>query len=150
MTTIRIMKPIDLPDVYEVEKLAYQFPWQESIFHSAVKKHYCIVAEQLLDNGKTEVVGYAIMSSVLDEASILNIVVSPNHQKKGIGQLLLSNMLDEAVERGCVNVFLEVRASNKSAYQLYVKNEFDEIGVRKNYYPSEDGREDAILLARAL
>jgi len=150
MTTIRIMKPLDLSDVYEVEKLAYKFPWQESIFHSAVKKHYCIVAEQTLENSKTEIVGYAIMSSVLDEASILNIVVSPHHQKQGVGQLLLANMLAEAVERECVNVFLEVRASNTSAYQLYVKNDFDEIGIRKNYYPSEDGREDAILLARAL
>lgn len=143
--TTRIMTEADLVEVYDIECRAYQFPWQQSIFVNSVKKHFCLLAQ--VDN---KIVGYAILSYVLDEASILNIVADPASQGRGVGSVLLQGLLDFAEQKGCCNIFLEVRESNTAAYQLYQKFYFDEVGVRKNYYPIKNGREDALILARAI
>ena len=91
--------------------------------------------------------GYSIVSMVGGEAHIMNICVDPDVQKRGVGSKLLEKMIELATKKA-ETIFLEVRPSNKVAIALYEKRGFNEIGVRKNYYPAVNGkREDAVMLA---
>lgn len=93
--------------------------------------------------------GYSLLSIAVGEAHILNISVDPNEQKQGIGRKMLENLI--AVAKGrAETVFLEVRPTNTVAIALYESMGFNEIGIRKGYYPAENGREDAIMLALQL
>ena len=145
---IRLMQEDDLAAVMINENSAYDFPWTASIMASNQKRHYCVVfeADAGLENAG-DILGHAILSTVVDEASVLNIAVSPKAQRKRIGHQLMSDILQYALSKNCVEVFLEVRESNRPAFTMYHQFGFNEIGVRNNYYPSKQGREDAILLA---
>ena len=146
--SIRLMQEADLAAVMINENSAYEFPWSASIMASNQKRHYCIVFESLSGEGETaEILGHAILSTVADEASVLNIAVSPKAQRQRIGYQLMENILAYAESKKCVEVFLEVRESNRPAFTMYHQFGFNEVGVRRNYYPSRQGREDAILLA---
>jgi len=144
---IRPMLESDLDQVMENENAAYEFPWTRGIFENNLKRHYAIVA---VDNDTQQPLGHALLSVVLDESHVLNIAVAPQGQRRGIGRLMLEDILEHARDNNCLEAFLEVRESNRPAFTLYHSLGFNEIGVRKNYYPAKDGREDAILLACAL
>lgn len=87
---------------------------------------------------------------VLDEAHLLNLSIAKTYQKQGLGRFLLEYMLKIAKSYQAANMFLEVRASNVSALALYENIGFNEMAVRRNYYPAATGREDAILMGLAL
>ncbi|ROS05817.1 ribosomal-protein-alanine N-acetyltransferase [Sinobacterium caligoides] len=97
-----------------------------------------------------EVVGSAISSIVLDEASLLNITICPKQQGQGLGRGLLEHLLEQASDNGALVCFLEVRESNQPAIALYLSSGFTQVGVRKNYYQLEDGREHALVMKREL
>lgn len=145
---IRLMQENDLAAVMINENSAYDYPWSASIMASNQKRHYCVVFEADADSGNAgEILGHAILSTVVDEASVLNIAVSPKAQRQRIGHQLMSDILQYAQSKDCVEVFLEVRESNRPAFTMYHQFGFNEVGIRNNYYPSKQGREDAILLA---
>lgn len=144
---IREMQEADLAAVMLNERAAYDFPWSDSIMASNQKRHYCIVFESLEENQPSKILGHAILSTVADEASVLNIAVSPDAQRQRIGYQLMENILAHAQQKNCLEVFLEVRESNRPAFTMYHQFGFNEVGLRRNYYPSHQGREDAILLA---
>ena len=146
--SIRLMQESDLDAVMVNENAAYEFPWSASIMESNQKRHYCVVFEAPYESAEqTKILGHAILSTVVDEASVLNIAVSPKAQRQHIGYQLMENILAHAVSKNCVEVFLEVRESNRPAFTMYHQFGFNEVGIRNNYYPSRQGREDAILLA---
>ncbi len=142
---LRKMTVSDLPAVLAIERKNYQFPWEEDIFTDCFKAGYsCWVCEEL-----DTILGYSLLSIAVGEAHILNISVDPNEQKQGIGRKMLENLI--AVAKGrAETVFLEVRPTNTVAIALYESMGFNEIGIRKGYYPAENGREDAIMLALQL
>jgi len=94
--------------------------------------------------------GFVVFSQVLDEGSIHNIAVHPAHHRKGLGRLLLEAAVVELIRADARRCLLEVRRSNKAARRLYEGSGFALDGVRKNYYPKEGGREDALLMSREL
>jgi len=142
---LRTMTHADLPSVLAIERKNYSFPWDEDIFIDCFKVGYgCWVCEE--DN---KIVGYSIMTMGVGEAHILNISVHPDEQGQGIGRKMMENLIEKA-KREAETMFLEVRPSNPGAIALYQKLGFNEIGVRKGYYPAEHGREDAIMLALEL
>ena len=94
--------------------------------------------------------GFAIVQRVLDEAHLLNICVKPSKQGKGLGKAILQHVIDYANSISAVIILLEVRSSNERAQQLYLNSGFNEMSVRKGYYPAKEGREDAILMAMDL
>lgn len=146
--TIRRMTELDLPAVMRNEQAAYDFPCSASNMANNLKRYYCIVFEMENKEQVTpEVVGHAILSTVLDEASVINIAVSPQAQRKHIGFQMLEHLLKYAESKQCVEVFLEVRESNRPAFTLYHQFGFNEVGIRRGYYPAQNGSEDAILLA---
>jgi [ribosomal protein S18]-alanine N-acetyltransferase len=142
---MRTMTHIDLPSVMVIEQKNYPFPWQEDIFTDCFKAGYdCWVCEE-----QGTILGYCLASVAVDEAHILNISVDPAEQKQGIGRKMLTHIID-SVRGKAETVFLEVRPSNIAAIGLYESIGFNEIGIRKDYYPAENGREDAIMLALQL
>ena len=92
------------------------------------------------------VVGYAMANYCIDEADVLNVAVLDNYRRKGIGNALISNLLNELKLKGVSKVFLEVRSKNVNAINLYFKNGFTKISVRNNYY----GDDDALILTKEL
>jgi ribosomal-protein-alanine N-acetyltransferase len=139
---LRKMTTTDLSEVLAIEKKNYPFPWEEDIFRDCFRAGYnCWVCEE-----SDIVLGYSILSIGAGEAHILNISVDPKEQGQGIGRKMLENLID--VARGqAETIFLEVRPSNPVAIALYENVGFNEIGIRKAYYPAENGREDALMLA---
>lgn len=145
---IRIMQESDLPAVMINENSAYEFPCSLSNMANNQKRYYSVVFEADAESSSAgDILGHAILSTAADEASVINIAVSPNAQRQRIGYQLMKNILGYAQDKGCIEVFLEVRESNRPAFTMYHQFGFNEVGVRNNYYPSKQGREDAILLA---
>lgn len=90
------------------------------------------------------ILGYAAMWLMVDEAHITSIAVRETHRRRGIGELLLTSIIDLATELEAQIVTLEVRTSNLSAQALYEKYGFSRVGLRRGYY-SDDG-EDALIM----
>ncbi len=142
-TRLRQMTEADLDAVMAIEEAVYPFPWTRGIFADCLQIGYlCQVLER---NG--DIVAYSIMSVAVEEAHLLTIVVSNKEQGKGYGKFLLNNMIALAIQAGAATMYLEVRLSNLPAIQLYHQRGFNELGIRKNYYPAENGREDALIFA---
>ena len=136
----------DLDAVMAIESVNFPFPWSIGNFRDSMQSGYvCLVMEQA-----GEMIGYAILMMVLDEAHLLNISVSPSVKGQGLGRYLLGHMMDMGRERGGLNMFLEVRPSNVAAISLYESIGFNEMAVRPGYYPAHNGREDAVLMGVAL
>ena len=143
---IRAMRREDLPRVADLENISYDFPWSLGIFGDCLKAgHPCWV---LCTNG--EIVGYGILSIGAGEAHVLNVCIDPAQRGRGFGRHLMRRLIDIARWNGAERVFLEVRPSNPNAKALYESMSFKEIGRRPRYYPSYNGREDAIVMTLEL
>lgn len=142
----RPMQFEDLDRIMEIEPAAYSHPWSRGNFADSLHAGYsCWVYE-----AENQLVGYAVMMTVLDEAHLLNITIARDFQGRGLGRALLNHLIDIARRHGAQMMFLEVRPSNKNAIALYESIGFNEFSVRKGYYPAHNGREDAILMGLAL
>ena len=146
LVEVRTMSYSDLKPVITVEEKAYPHPWTLGIFRDCLRIGYNAWVMTL----DKEIIGYGIVMLSPGEAHILNICIEPNFQKKGLGRYLLRFMLKKSMQTDVDMVLLEVRRSNEAAQQLYASEGFHELGVRKAYYPADNGREDAIILAKYL
>jgi ribosomal-protein-alanine N-acetyltransferase len=136
----------DLERVMHIELAMYPFPWTQRIFEDCLRVGYrCHVGEV-----EGNFAGYGVMSTGANEAHILNLCVAEEYQRRGLARELLSHLLDEADALEVRDVFLEVRRSNAGAISLYEQMGFNRVGLRKDYYPAAQGREDAIIYATSL
>ena len=143
--SLRLLEESDLPVVMDLERSAHSHPWRQSSFEDCLKgRQRCWLAEQ-----KQKLVGYVVVTHAGGDAELLNIAVSPKAQRKGIGSALLQHAI-QCVAGHADMLFLEVRVSNRKAIELYSKEGFFELGNRKNYYPTHNGHEDALLMASQL
>lgn len=141
---IRLMQASDLNVVSKIENLVQSHPWSVNQFSESISSHLATVIEQ-----DQQVVGFCILQPVLDEANLLLMAIDPSQQGKGLGFQLLDQSI-ALLKNDPVQIFLEVRESNKAAIALYEKSEFHQIDLRKNYYPKpEGGREHAIIMVKA-
>jgi ribosomal-protein-alanine N-acetyltransferase len=144
---LRPLAVSDLDAIMAIEVRAYGFPWTEGIFRDCIRVGYCCWCYEV----KGVIHGYGVMSVAAGESHILNLSVRPDSQRQGIGTKLMNHFLQLARRHNADTVMLEVRPSNTPAIGLYQKLGFNEIGIRRNYYPAEHGqREDALLLALSL
>lgn len=142
---IRQMTNADIPAVMAIERKNYDFPWTDDIFKDCFKAGYrCSVCEV---QGK--ILAYSLLSLAVDEAHVLNVSVAPDEQGQGIGRHMMEDLISYSRGRA-ETIFLEVRPSNTAAITLYENLGFNEIGIRKDYYPAKNGREDALMLALEL
>lgn len=138
----RAMTPADLEAVADLTRRADPFGWTLRNFSDAHASGNTLTV--LTVDGVTT--GIAAVMHVLDESELLEIAVQPAMQGRGYGKALLAQAIALARRNGAVRMFLEVRESNARARKMYTSFGFEETGRRKNYYPTEDGREDAILM----
>ena len=142
----RPMQVADLPDIMEIETRCYSYPWTDTIFQDCLRAGYCCwVGER---QGVIE--GYGVVSVAVGESHLLNLCVRPAAQGQGIGRKMLGYLVEIARRHKAEVMFLEVRPSNEAACHLYRTMDFNEVGVRKDYYPGSERREDAMTFARTL
>jgi|TARA_B110000014_G_C19971833_1_gene503103 [ribosomal protein S18]-alanine N-acetyltransferase len=132
----------DLPEILQIENECHYSPWSKNNFVDAInaKNLFTVIKSNNI------VVGYSVALVTLDECQLLNIAVKSDHQKIGLGSMMLEILINYCKENSLINIFLEVRYSNTSAISLYNKFGFNELGVRNNYYKKRNGREDGILM----
>ncbi len=140
------MQISDLDQIMINEVLSYQFPWRRVHFEDCIKANYLTY---VLETNKT-IIGHAVTSIGADECHILNISIIPEAQQQGWGSLLLKKLHADAEKQRVTAIFLEVRPTNQAGIALYRSAGFIEVGKRKHYYPSENGREDALVLKKTL
>jgi [ribosomal protein S18]-alanine N-acetyltransferase len=138
------MVPADLADVIALEHdLFPDDPWTAQMFaeevHQPPQSRLYLIAEA--DGpppaaGERVMAGYAGLMFVPGgtQADVLTIAVAREYWGHGIGSALLGALISAAAERGCAEVFLEVREDNPRARGLYLRRGFEEIGVRRGYY----------------
>lgn len=145
---LRPMVESDLGLVMAVEKVAYPHPWEKRIMQDCLRaSHYHGWVFEL--DGCIR--GYLFLSVVAGEMHVLNLCIHPDIQGQGWGREVLQRAFNLAVtEYDATMCFLEVRPSNTAALSLYQSEGFNEIGLRKNYYPTSNGREDAIVMAKSI
>jgi len=141
---VRQAEERDVKPMAEMDHLCFAAPWSEESFGKEIMENrlaFYIVAE--IDG---RMVGYAGLWCIADEGHITNVAVHPDFRRRGIGEALVSVLLQHTAENGILSHTLEVRASNAPAISLYKKFGFEPAGFRKNYY--EDNGEDAIIMWR--
>ena len=139
--TVRKMQREDLDRVSQIEKECFSTPWSRDAFEDMIDNPSALymVAE---DNGY--VVANCGVIAAAGEGDICNVAVDPTYRKRGIGETLLSKIMDEASKDLSVEAFtLEVRVSNKAAISLYEKLGFVNEGIRPGFYSSP--KEDAVI-----
>ncbi len=136
----------DLNAVMSAEVLIYPYPWTLGNFKDSLNAGYsCWMYEY-----ENTFVGYGVLMMGAGEAHLLNLGIAKDWQRQGMGRKLLQHLIKIAREYQADMMFLEVRPSNKSAIRLYEDVGFNEMGIRKNYYPAHNGREDGILMGLSL
>ena len=144
--SLKEMSETDIDSVLRIEKAIYAFPWTLGNFNDCLVAGYrCHVLV-----GDDKLIGYGVQMLILDEVHLLNFTVALDFQKKGMGKALLNFLIDDALEHQANKMILEVRRTNLAAIFLYESFGFDQIGLRKNYYPAHLGREDAIVMEMVL
>jgi ribosomal-protein-alanine N-acetyltransferase len=140
------MQPEDIGAVEAVERMVYEFPWSAGNFRDSLTSGYQGVVLRV----DGAMAGYAIQMYAIDEAHLLNITIVPAFQRMGHGSRLLQWLMEEARSRRMTSMFLEVRPSNAKAQSLYTRFGFGQVGIRRDYYPARDGRENALVLTTKL
>ena len=135
-----------ISSLLEIEEESNPYPWTELNFKDCLERGYYSLA--LEEEGLF--VGFAIMAISSEESHLLNIGIKKEKRRLGLGEKLLKKMIIAAEVMGSKKIILEVRITNKSAYKLYEKLGFEEIGRRKNYYRLPEGREDAFVMSKSL
>lgn len=139
------MGETDLQQVLKIEHNSQVIPWNRQSFEESLsKEHYCRVFEE-----NKIMLAFHVVCPVLDELHILTLAVKPEYQGSGIGHALMHDIIDFSEIKKLKKIFLEVRASNLIAQNLYRKWQFKQIAIRKNYYrTSSTQREDALVFVR--
>ncbi|QLB19555.1 ribosomal protein S18-alanine N-acetyltransferase [Mannheimia granulomatis] len=141
---IEEIRQADFERLFEIEQKAHLVPWSKGTLLNNQGDKYLNL--KYVENGK--IVAFAISQIVLDEATLFNIAVDPDFQHQGFGKRLLSELILQLQKRGIATLWLEVRESNIAAQKLYDSLGFNEVTIRKNYYPTpEGGKENAVVMA---
>ena len=139
---IRKMTIDDVSVVVELDKTSFSLPWPERSFRFELTDNpasRCWVAEV---DGR--IVGMIVVWLLIEEAHVATLATHPNFRRQGIAKKLLAHALQYLSNEGAQSSFLEVRASNSAAQEMYRKFGYKESGRRRHYYKDND--EDAILM----
>lgn len=139
---IRPLQTTDLETLLALDATTNPHPWNRRQWLDSLSQHRCL---GLFADGNLQ--GFAVCMDLPDEAELLLIAVMPQRQGQGLGQCLLHALSEALCVSGRTRLLLEVRASNLKARHFYAAAGFTEIGRRKQYYPCEHGREDALIFA---
>ncbi|MEW6067439.1 MAG: ribosomal protein S18-alanine N-acetyltransferase [Nitrospirota bacterium] len=139
--TIRDMREDDIPAILEIEQVSFCTTWSRESFLNELYKKYALPKVAIF---KGTVIGYLCADFQFHEAHILNLAVHPDFRRQGVAALLLHEAMRELKKKGCVFLYLKVRASNTGAQKFYEIFGFKVESVRKKYYGNPD--EDALQM----
>jgi [ribosomal protein S18]-alanine N-acetyltransferase len=139
------MTTADIESVIAIERASFQFPWSTRFFLDELQVD---CARSILAEVEGRVVGYVLFWFLAEEVDIHNIAVHPDFRRRGIGRLLLEEVVAAARRQERLRVTLDVRFSNAPAQNLYRSFGFVTRGLRKGYY--SDNGEDALVMALEL
>ncbi len=143
---LRPMEESDLRAVMTLERSSHLTPWSEGNFRDALAAgNLCLVGE--LDG---ILIACAVLQMAAGEAELLTMAVLPALRRHGLGRQLLNELIERASAYSAAAIWLEVRVSNTAATALYRAAGFADIGWRGNYYETQAGREDAIMMRLTL
>lgn len=141
---IRSMNEADIEAVLAIEQASFPAPWKrEHFLHEIEAQHsfpFVAVSEGMI-------VGYVCLTSLFEEAQILDIAVTLDKRGSGIALMLLEYAMRLARDKGAEVLALEVRSTNRAAITLYERLGFVRTGCRAKYY---DGSDDAVLMEKKL
>jgi ribosomal-protein-alanine N-acetyltransferase len=136
------MGPADVPAVHAIETASFPTPWPPYAFRQELETNR--MARYLVVRAGERVIAYAGIWLMVDEAHVTTFAVLPVYRRRGIGGLLLCQLMELSADLGARVITLEVRLSNASARSMYQQFGFRPVGVRPRYY-SDDG-EDALIM----
>ncbi len=142
---IRPAAASDLAAIAAIERACFGDPWSLQSFTQSLALQFVRMNVIEDDDG---VAGYSVVWVSGDECELANLAVDPVRRRSGLGALMLDALLRQACDEGLMAMFLEVRASNVGAQQLYAQRAFQEVGRRVMYY--QNPAEDALILRRDL
>jgi len=140
---IRALQLRDLPAIERIERDSYATPWSRSMFAGELSKSSSICLGAF-DDDTNKLVGYLIVSRYVDAWHVMNIAVSPELRRGGVGTAMLRRLFELTAGDGRRGYTLEVRVSNAAAIKLYERLGFQQRGIRRGYYT--DNREDALIM----
>lgn len=141
--SIRRMVLTDLEQVVAIDHASFSLPWPARSFQFELTDNPASRSWVAVMDG--HVVGMIVSWLIVDEVHIATIATHPDFRRQGIGAKLLIHALSSVKEEGAHRAFLEVRASNTVAQDMYRGFGFTEDGRRLRYY--KDNNEDAILMS---
>ncbi len=155
------MQAADLDAVLEIESVSHLHPWTKGNFSDSLAAGhwaYCVrpQVDQMVKGSYLDpsvLWAYCILFPAVDELHLLNITISPKLRKLGLGKRMMSAIEGVAAQQGMPRIILEVRPSNLAALRLYQGLAYEQIGIRKNYYPvnpQTGSHEDAIVMAKSI
>jgi len=157
------MQMADLDEVLAIESVSHIHPWSKGNFTDSLNAGhwaYCIRPQADQSNAvegtfldPSVLWAYCILFPAVDELHLLNITVSPKLRQLGLGSRMMAAIEGVALQQKMPRIILEVRPTNSSAVALYQKLGYEQIGIRKNYYPASEqtgNREDAIVMAKSI
>jgi ribosomal-protein-alanine N-acetyltransferase len=118
-----------------------QQPWSQSLFQSSLKQSFSRIAVE-----DAQLAGYVLVSHVLDEAEIEDVYVKHLYRNQGVAKALLLEVIAALRNHAVSYIHLEVRQTNITAIALYESLKFTQVGERKNYYKTQDDRQESALL----
>ncbi len=139
---VRELAEADLDAVAEIESVSNESPWSRSLFAGEL----ALSAEErlwIVGADAERVIGFAGAMFVGGDVHVMNVAVTPAVRRRGLGRVLLAELLRRSVANGGRHATLEVRESNEAAIELYRRFRLGPVGIRNSYYP--DG-EDALIL----
>jgi ribosomal-protein-alanine N-acetyltransferase len=134
----------DVEMLLAIECSAYEYPWSRGNFIDSLNAGY--LARKRVDAGGAWL-GYFIAMPGVQELHLLNLTVTPQHQRRGHARAMLDRLVNEGAALGALRIWLEVRVSNDRAQQVYRRYGFREVGLRRGYYPAGAlARENALVM----
>lgn len=138
----RRMTADDVDFVVAIETEVYPHPWTRGNFSDSLAAGYhCWIMEC-----GAEIVGYSVAMIGVGEAHLLNLSITADWQRRGLGREMLKFVVQLARDFVARKIYLEVRPSNIAGRRLYARAGFAEIATRRDYYPALRGREDAVIM----
>ena len=137
---IRRMHAQDIDSTVAIELQAFTSPWKAETFLGLIGRDGAEL--WVVEHSRVGVIAYGVLRCLLEQGELANMAVACEFLGQGIAARLLDHMLEVAYNRGVKSIYLEVRASNDRAADLYLGFGFEEIGRREDYYdfPKEDAR----------
>ncbi|MDH6140823.1 MULTISPECIES: ribosomal protein S18-alanine N-acetyltransferase [Kitasatospora] len=145
--SLRPMRWWDIEPVMELElQLFPEDAWSRGMYwselaeaHPGGSRHYTVA---VTEDGA--IAGYAGLMAIGGESDVQTIAVADQHQGRGLGALLLTDLITESARRGCAELLLEVRVDNARAQGLYERHGFVPVGIRRGYY--QPANVDALVM----